>query len=557
MAKLLMSVQAFTYSSCCESHEAKRILSKEASSDVAGLELEQSIGAIYSKYGINGVTSDGRLLLMPPPSVSGNDSDGTQPFSGRLGKLRHLGLAVMAACGAVSADLVQLVMCFPLNKEATAPKDPLTAYFDGPTRAPVVFPLLLGHVLTHVVAAMCAACGRARARSDCLELAWPAPFSKRGSFSGPLRESNERLSVSVANDCEGFIKLGLMARILQILLNQMDISAEAGDNKRGTFVLAALRQILAREEKDSVVSNWLQTCFLLLEKAISTSGESGDVPETPSPEGGSASLEEEFRKSCTIAASEAVSFLSDVGIIFQMLVPGASTTFQVGNASEYSESDTDLTGTLGTLQKLLHCLGLESIQDMLQSSLVQDIIKNWYDTARSHARTSVAEHSGVYSGKIRSRLYQTEGFRCFDWPMDSIRRYVKSGTLQDDQATASMLAETNPAAVSPRNKDAGQTSNPLVAFSSKKSIQLLGGYAITGHEDAAARSHPRVVTLATSYTDLYATLGTLNPDCDQTALCLICGEVRWHILVVYERRRLPFILKLTSHHLSRSLYHRF
>lgn len=517
-----MTVQAFTYSTCCESHEANRILQKEMSSEVAGLELEQSIGAIFSKYGINGVTCDGKLLLMPPPSMSGNDSDGTQPFNGRLGKLRHLGLAVMAACGAVSADLVQLVMCFPLKKETPKLKDPLTTYFDSPTRAPVVFPLLLGHVLTHVVAAMCAACGRARARSDCLELAWPAPFSRRGSFSGPLRENDKPLSVSVAKDCEGFIELGLLARMLQILLNLMDISAEADDDRRGTFVLVALRQMIAREERDSDSSTWLKLCFLLLEKAISGSDHPGnDVPESPSPDRSCASVEEQFRVACTMAASEAVSFLADVGVIFQMLVPGVSATFRVGSATEHSESETGLTGTLGTLHKLQTCLGMEPIEEMLKSPLVQDTIKNWYDTSMSHARISVADQSGIYSGKIKSRLYQTEGFRCFDWPMDSIRPYIKIETPQEDQVSASMLVETNPAAFIPRDKDIARTSNPLVAFSSKKSVQLLGGYAVT----ATSRSHPRVVTLATSYTDLYATLGTLNPDCDQTALCLICGEV--------------------------------
>lgn len=543
LAKLLMSVQAFTYSSCCESYEAKRVLRKEASSEVAGLGFEQSVGAIYSKYGISGVTCDGRLVLLPPPSASGNDSDGTQPFNGRLGKLRYLGLAVMAACGAVSADIVQLVMCFPLEKEApAAPVDPLTAYFDSPARAPIVFPLLLGHVLTHVVAAMCAACGRARARSDCLELAWPPPFSGRGSFSGRHRE-NESLSTSVADDCGGFIKLGVLARMLQILLNRMDISAEAESDKRDAFVLVALRQMIEREGNDSAISSWSRTCFILLEKALSNDAASNDK-NPPLPDGANAFLEEQFRNACSVAASETVAFLSDVGVIFQMLVPGVAATFQVGNASEHSERETDLSGTLQTLRKLLSCLGLEPIEDMLQSSLVQDVVRNWYETARSHARISVAEESGVYSGKIRSRLYQMEGFRCFDWPMDSIRPYVKSEEPQDDKATTSMLDDTNPAAVAvaSRPKQTRPASNPLVAFSSKKSIQLLGGYAVTGREDSIALTHPRVVTLATSYTDLYASLGTLCPDCDQTALCLICGEVRSHCCKVNEcidRRNSP------------------
>lgn len=520
-----MSVQAFTYSSCCESHEAKRVLLKAASSDVAGLDFEQNDAAIHSKYGISGVTCDDKLVLMPKLSLSDSDSDGSQAFDGRLGKLRHLGLAVMAACGAVSADLVQLVMSFPLeDKAAPTPDDPLTAFFDGPTRAPIVFPLLLGHVLTHVVAAMCAACGHARARSDCLELAWPAPFSRRGSFSGPLRE-DESLSVSVANDCQGFIKLGIIARVLQILLNRMDVSASEESDKRGALVLTGLRQMFEREQdKESAVSHWSRSCFSLLEKALSSDG-SSTAPDVQLPDGTSTLLEKQFRNACAVAASEAVSFLSDVGVIFQMLVPGVVATFQVDNPSEPTASETDLADTLKTLRKLQNCMGLETIDDMLESSLVQDIVRNWYETARSHARISVAEESGVYSGKIRSRLYQTEGFRCFDWPMDSIRPYVKSVVPGDDVASTSMLVDTNPAAMVSESKMIRPSSNPLVAFSPKKSIQLLGGYAVTGDEDPTALANPRVATLATSYTDLYATLGSLCPDCDQTAVCLICGEV--------------------------------
>jgi len=36
---------------------------------------------------------------------------------------------------------------------------------------------------------------------------------------------------------------------------------------------------------------------------------------------------------------------------------------------------------------------------------------------------------------------------------------------------------------------------------------------------------PYIDSLPTSYTDLYAKLGSLCPDSEQTSLCLICGEV--------------------------------
>jgi hypothetical protein len=44
---------------------------------------------------------------------------------------------------------------------------------DDPDRAPIAYPVLFGNVLRHVVAAMCATCGRARARIDSLDvLGW-------------------------------------------------------------------------------------------------------------------------------------------------------------------------------------------------------------------------------------------------------------------------------------------------------------------------------------------------------------------------------------------------
>ena len=41
---------------------------------------------------------------------------------------------------------------------------------DGLARAPIAYPVEFGNVLTHVVAAFCVACGRARARSDSIDV---------------------------------------------------------------------------------------------------------------------------------------------------------------------------------------------------------------------------------------------------------------------------------------------------------------------------------------------------------------------------------------------------
>ena len=87
-------------------------------------------------------------------------------FDGRIGKLRYFALATMVATSAVSREVTQLALAFPCQAEGL----PTTNANDSVSteeilRAPIVYPILSGHVLTHVVAAMFATCGRGRARS--------------------------------------------------------------------------------------------------------------------------------------------------------------------------------------------------------------------------------------------------------------------------------------------------------------------------------------------------------------------------------------------------------
>jgi hypothetical protein len=236
-----------------------------SSSEVAGL-TDASLDAICSKFGITGVLCDGKLVVLPCPSSKVDD--GSQPFNGRLGRLRYLGLAVMAASGAVAADLVQLVLCFPHNAGIDH-ADGNDMDIEKPERAPIAYPILFGHVLTHVVAAMGASCGRARARSDSLELVWPVPFSIRGSFAFADGGNDRKRIDSVTDDCEGFIKLGLLARILQVLLALLEVSP--GNMESATSTIAALRGV--RNHRDDNMStlerSWVLGCLSLLEAAMS------------------------------------------------------------------------------------------------------------------------------------------------------------------------------------------------------------------------------------------------------------------------------------------------
>lgn len=108
--------------------------------------------SILSKFGIGKVLFDGDLLLLPEanPSVD----DGFQPFDGRLGKLRYLALALMVATSPVSKEVAQLCMSFP-----EAELDPFDFDLDEKSsikRAPVAYPILCSHVLTHTTGALIA-----------------------------------------------------------------------------------------------------------------------------------------------------------------------------------------------------------------------------------------------------------------------------------------------------------------------------------------------------------------------------------------------------------------
>jgi len=81
-------------------------------------------------------------------------------------KLRQFAFPLVAACSAVSKEIVPLVFNLGYDKSVTYP----SSLPENVPRAPIVYPMLLGHVLTHVVAAMCAACGKTRVHKSSLAI---------------------------------------------------------------------------------------------------------------------------------------------------------------------------------------------------------------------------------------------------------------------------------------------------------------------------------------------------------------------------------------------------
>jgi hypothetical protein len=530
LSKLLTSIQAFSYSCCAEAFEVKRLLKKEKDSG------DGSVQTLLSKFGITGLGCDDNLIVMPPPNP--DLEDGSQPFDGRLGKLRYLGLAVMAAAGAVSADLVQLVLSLPLAPEGVVPMDPPARVGDPVHRAPVVFPILFGHVLTHIVAAMCAASGRARARSDSLELAWPVPFSTRGSFYGMSKEHMKSID-GVMKDCEGFIKLGLLARILQVLLGTMQIEPGPTASGRRVLVIKCIRQALL--DHPSAIADpqsadqWLRSCAYLLDAALSNDV-SMVVVASPAYE---TAVMNRFKVACQDAADAATLFLSEIGTIYQILVPGVALRQDKLRHQKRRPTLTESGDfrSLGSLYGLISDLGLEQIDDMLKSNLVRQVVSTWFRQACDHTSKSATTADDASRSMLQKRLFETEGFHIYDWPMESSRTkdnddddekkvgaVAGSVAAQPQDGSSPMELDSYPSSIRPARVEirSSSSSGPLVTFSSRKSVHLLGGYA---QDRTMPLIRPRIRMLPTSYTDLYAELGHLCPDSEQTALCLICGEV--------------------------------
>lgn len=507
-----------------------------SSNKVAGIPTDDnSVDSIYSKFGINGIVCGGKLIIMPTPSSF--EDDGTQPFHGRLGKLRYFGLAVMAAAGAVAADLVQLVLPFPLGEEPSNSHS-ATATPPGiqkPYRAQIVYPLLSGHALTHVVAAICSSSGRARARSDSLELVWPVPFSSRGSFVSSEGSSLRKNLHSVVEDSEGFLKLGLLARVLQVLLGKIDMAGL--DNIPGLeteFLVVKTLQRLRRSgeiSSSTSESRWTLACFSLLEMALSKHSNFGEVPQQPHVE---AAIVDRLNEGCSLAAEAACTYLADIGTVLQVILPGFMARYSSPDlqTTDYSTRSYD---SLETLEKLRLYFRLEHISEMLESPMILEVISSWYEDARRHAKVAALPSEAI-SGSgaaVCSRLFRTQGYRVFDWPMASCNDsnisslslgktkggFTSSGgTEPQDEATVPMEIDT----IQPTDMQTAGTPS-LMTFGAKKSVQLIGGY--TTELSAKSSGRPRVAMIPTSYTDLYAELGQLLPDSEQTAVCLICGEV--------------------------------
>ncbi|GKZ00839.1 hypothetical protein MPSEU_001035600 [Mayamaea pseudoterrestris] len=501
LSKLLLTIQALTYTICCESIEAKRVFSK------ATTDLERA--SVMSKFGMDNVVCDNLLLTLPKASTVLDE--GLQPFSGRLGRLRYFALATMAAAGAVALDLVQLVISFPTEL--------ILDKMQSPLRCPIAYPLLLGHVLTHVTAAICAICGRKRALCDGLEV--QSPRIGRDTTAGT---EYEIITSSLYEDCVEFVKLGLLARILQTLLGKLQFPTIGV--KSPLAVIAHLQKLSESLGTfcPSEESNWICVCVGLLRGAIG-----GQISENclEMTTGQALITQDDLRDACNWARLSACSFLGDLGSILQVMVPGLLSDFDTHrNAQDCS-----------TLDKLLYHFRIEPVTEMIDSPVVQAVVSHWYISACAHERQVFSAMGSSNAGDekiLRRRLFRTEGYRSVDWPLTggAYNNVHDQANEAKDNALISQVETGTPMQIEvstpekPTINILRRQQVPVSAINNiKKSAPLLGGFLNLRVQSQQTRSRPRVSLIPIAYTDLYAELGSKLANCEQIAVCLVCGEV--------------------------------
>jgi len=330
------------------------------------------------------------------------------------------------------------------------------------------------------------------------------------------------------------MKLGLLATVLQVLLGKIDI---IGTGATECKVLETLQQMCADSiEDNSVEGTWTKNCLSLLEMALSKHHQPVQVTDVRNFD---ANIAKRIQEGCFLAAKTACSFLAEIGIILQLLVPGIMTRYMSSDNHHDGLEDNDNTFT--TLSKLQALFRLEPISEILDSDDTRQVLSNWYETARNHikATTLPAATISKSGASVSTRLFQTQGFRVYDWPMASCHNAVNPNqpnqqklkdknktTLQEkiDGIPMEIDSPVQPVVLSTSSTARAQAPAPLVTFSSKKNVNLIGGY-ILEENPTVNKGRPRVTMIPTSYTDLYAELSQLLPESDQTSVCLVCGEV--------------------------------
>ena len=443
ISKVFQTIQTLTYSCCSDELECKR---------QAKLCLSSESVNVKTKYGITKTVCDGNLVILPKPVIT--NEGGKNLFAGKIGRLRYFALSVMIATSPLSREVVQLSLAFPEMVENDTPPIEKTC------RAPMVFPILSGHILTHVVAAMCASCGQDRAQSDSTKM---SPSFLVDTYHERVVTGDSTDSTVISNntrDCESFIQLGYIAKVLQVLLGLLQQHIQSSPlawMRWEVQIFCSISNLL--EQGNTKLTTFGKSCCQLLRAALPNHSSFGVENNSMYPP----EINTDIMFSAFQAAKEAgYKYLCSAGLMLQLLIPSAVSIFE---HLDQNSKEEDLYSAMNI-----------DLEEMMGSSLVRQTVSNWYDKARPRMEKS----------ELQKQLNCKYEFRAFDWPQ-----------------------------------------NLLTPIDTKKSLPLLEGSVAMGR---AKDDKPRIKALPISYTDLYAELGSLSPNGELTAVCLICGEVSFFII---------------------------
>eukprot|EP00559_Dactyliosolen_fragilissimus_P000392 CAMPEP_0184873654 /NCGR_PEP_ID=MMETSP0580-20130426/41963_1 /TAXON_ID=1118495 /ORGANISM="Dactyliosolen fragilissimus" /LENGTH=1200 /DNA_ID=CAMNT_0027376583 /DNA_START=107 /DNA_END=3706 /DNA_ORIENTATION=- len=498
ISKLFLSIKALVYSCCAESAEFRRNISLVSQNNLP--ELHSRFGISKSFFG-----NMGFIVLSNPASQNGL-------FYGKLGRLRRYGLAVLVATSAASREVVQLSLDLPLHgssdiiKKVAKGKKIKSGDKDAssPEHVPVVFPILSGHVLTRTVAAICAVCGDHLTKN----ISYCAENNKTQKFEIDSLEKQidpqltlVDLDTSLLESCYQFVKLGLLAKTLQVIFGalqfeMMEDCTTIKMSKECFFFnsVSLIKDILTRKCLNN--NTWEYGCLRLLEVAIDHSredlreGEMNYNEEVKLDKNTIVLLENMLTKAILMAKNAAAAFLNEVALIFQVILPRFIPCIE-------HHIETFHEGKISPDEFL--CFGMnlfrmESINEILQSDHVCNIIRHWCKNIKLEDKVDDA-------GK---RLQLFDCYLPFDWPIPEwIECYTE---LAGSLPTISKVFQMSP-----------------FRALKKSSVPLFGASVLTNILPHS--SYPNIQELPGSYTDLYAKLGALSPTSDQTAVCLVCGKV--------------------------------
>lgn len=317
--------------------------------------ISSSKDLILAKFGIHATVCDDHFILLPYPHLL---TESSQIFDGRAGKLRYFALPLLYTSGSLTREIIHLAMNMPV-------KNAYSQNTESSKRAPIVYPILRGHVLTHTIAALCALCGHDRKRTS-------------------LDDTDD---FEIIQECFSVIQLGFIARVLQILLGSLRKDDGAMTSESDVFLLIHTHQ------ENKKIGLWELGCFRLLHSALSPQHDNvtrDKIVDDPSSE--------VLLQACESAKQLGRDFLCYTGFILQILLPKAIIAFDsLKNISNREDK---------TLDMLMEVFKMSDLYQMASYPLVSEIISNWYKDSLPNDNTSDLER----------RLTESRPYEVHDWP---------------------------------------------------------------------------------------------------------------------------------------------